>query len=282
VNQHWSWAFVLVGLTAAVAIGARRAARRRVESHAFEVLVVASWALIPYCTLAASRNQDVRYIAAAFPAFVVLLSATILAVPFRSLRRVLIGTVILASVVQTSLLTVRWRVPVVPDRVIIGAGADAAVIHFDGTPLGYNRLPGDRDDASPVLAYLTASSAHGTGEPRPLQVGVLQPHATINPNTMNYLAEARGLPFFFVDVQASPSDLPALRAGLDRFDVVLFIEPPPPSRARDPREDLLTRKSASAAVTPDMLAAFSAARRWFRLVDGQRVLVAARGPAAAD
>ncbi len=280
VTTHLSWIVALVGSACAIGVVIAWLRGRRRHPDAGPDLVRAglllSWIAIPYLSVSTSANQDQRLMAPIFPAIAVLVAGLVTSIRSDRARRAAVAALVIGGVLQLSLLTVRWDIPFAPDKITIDTPAGDAYLHLASDPVGYNRLPGGRDDASPALAHLEAATRAADGSIAPRRVGVLQPHAAINPNTLRYLAGTRDVPFTFIDVRAE-SDPAVMRAVLAELDAILYIPPPP--RPADPEADRiyqLTVLSASYVVTPEMLEQFGEHRAWFELADGRRVLVAVR------
>jgi hypothetical protein len=282
VNHHLSWVVGVVGLASVVGVAVAWLRRRggvtaRADLGRAALLVL--WVAIPYLAVSTSHNQDHRLMAPAFPAAAVLVAGAVSSIRRDQLRTAGVAVLVVGGVLQTSLLTVRWNVPILPDRIDVQVPSGRVLVPFNGDAQGYNRLPGLRDEASPVIDELEALSRLPDGSVRPRRIGVLQPHRAINPNTLKFLAGTRGDPFTFVDVRGSEAGLPALEAELGRYDMILFIPPAPrPARPAEDRMYQLTLLSASEVITPEMLDLFPAGRRTWELLDGRRLLLAARGP----
>jgi 4-amino-4-deoxy-L-arabinose transferase-like glycosyltransferase len=284
INFHLSWVFALAGVVAVavlVSVALGHEGRSRLDwSNVYRKLCLGAWFALPFAFVSTSHAQDVRFMAAAFPAFAVVLAGAITSLERPRLRSGLTGFVIVGGVLQTLLLTVSFSIPLLPDHIRVGTPAADVFIGFEGQPLGYERLPGRPDYVTPVLERLaTLQAASGGAATR---VGVLQSQEAINSNTLNFLAHVRGDAFAFIDQSNDGGNLTRLRRDLATYDFILYIPPTPEELAAARTRNFdkqpflaITAATASVYVTPKMLAMFGHMRT-FPVGDGRRVTVAER------
>lgn len=285
VNGHLSWVFALTGVGLVAWLVIRRLtggrARQITAAGVFEAACLLAWVAVPLLSVGLSHNQSARIIAPAFAAFAVLLAGMVTLIQSQHRRRAVAWLLGGAGALQTLLLTVSINVPLLPDQLTVSTYAGDAVVQFDSSQVGQNRLPTRPDFASPVLDHLERVSRED-GEVGPLRVGLLQTHRALNSNTLSFLSDARNRPFVFVELTGHGGHLEALEADLAQYDVIVFIEPV--EHLRDPtqvdrwhykRLFLLQQQSASSVVTPRLLAMFPADRERFPIGDGRTALVAA-------
>jgi 4-amino-4-deoxy-L-arabinose transferase-like glycosyltransferase len=284
VNRDLSWVVALGALVAGSAVLVQWVRRWRgrglsIAGPAFyRGVFLASWILVPYFVIGFSRNPEFRYMAGSMPAIAVLTAGLVMSIRHRLLRTSVLAVLCGACAFQVTALTTRVRIPGLPDQVSVGTPIGDAVLPLSSQSIGFARRPLREDHTTPILDYIESRSRSGSGL-QPRVIGVLQPHRSINPNTLNWLADVRDDPFTFVDERAGPG----LRERLLQRDFIVYIEPPPwaiRGRSRD-RHTLLTQRSASAVMNDELFALFQASQKSFAVPDleaGVRDLKASEAP----
>jgi 4-amino-4-deoxy-L-arabinose transferase-like glycosyltransferase len=259
LNQDLSWVLVLGALAAAAAVLVEWVRRNRGQRISipgpalYRGGFLATWIVVPYLIVGLSRNPEFRYMASSIPAIAVVTAGLVMSIRCRLLRNSITAAVCTACALQVAALTTRIDPPGLPDQLSVATPIGDAILPLSSESLGFARLPSRQDSATPILEYLESRS-HSPAGLQPRVIGVLQPHRSINPNTLNWLADERDDPFTFVDQRAGPG----LRERLLQCDFIVYIKPPPSvtqGHSRD-RGDLLTQRSASAAMNDDLFALF--------------------------
>jgi 4-amino-4-deoxy-L-arabinose transferase-like glycosyltransferase len=278
INEHLSWVFALCSLAAlGLAVAGRVAGARRMEplDPAWEwrrAVFVASWVAVPYVALATAHSQIPRYMASALPGVAVLLAWLAVTIRWVSLRRLVVTLICAGGVVQT-LLTILPPISGLPDRIVVATPYGYAVLPVDAATVGHERRPEPTDDATPIIAYLETESRGARG-PAIRNVGIVQEHPIVNPNTFSYLAHLRGDHLTFSDPPADRAHVDQLRTELNRYDCVLYIRP---LRAQtSQRLTFVNQHTASRVLGDELFILFPRAAKAFPLVDGQQVWVLRR------
>jgi 4-amino-4-deoxy-L-arabinose transferase-like glycosyltransferase len=280
INNHLSCLFALCGLAAFALVvagwsaGARWMAPRALARDLPRAAFVGSWIAVPYVAVATAHNHDPRFVASAMPGVAVLLACLAISIRWISLRR-LVGTAICAGGVIQTLLTILPPIRGLPDHIVVATPFGDVVLPVDAAKVGYSRRPESTDDATPIIAYLEAESRGGR-ELAIRNVGIVQAHPRINPNTFSYLAHLRGDPFTFSNPPADHAHVDQLRAELNRYDFVLYIRPPRDPSSRHGKLALLNEHTASTVLGDKLFILFPRAAKAFPLVDGQQAWVLRR------
>jgi 4-amino-4-deoxy-L-arabinose transferase-like glycosyltransferase len=280
INNDLSWVFALGGLAALGLVvagwvaGARRMELRGPPRDWRRAAFVASWIAVPYVAVAASHNHDPRFVASAMPGVAVLLACLAVSIRWIWLRRLVVTAICAGGIAQT-LLTMLPPISGLPDRIVVATPCGPAVFAVDAANVGYSRRPEPTDDATPIIAYLEAESRLDRGLAT-RNVGIVQEHPRINPNTFSYLAHLRGDPFTFSDPPADHAHLDQLRGELNRYDFVLYIRPPRSQSSRHGNLDSFNQHTASAAFGDKLFILFPRAAKRFPLIDGQQAWVLTR------
>lgn len=223
-----SWLYVLVPLIALTSlfVAKVRASQGNIvwPAAALKIAVLGSWFVIPTLYVTLSRDQDVRFLAPAIPGFALLSAAAIARVPQRAVRRPLVmGTVVLGALQWFAIL---FTVPLLPNQIAIKGLPKGyyANIWWQGTPdRAYNHALSADWHVDDILTYFATQNATPQGI-KPLKIGLLEAHPIFNPNTLGFFADARNMPFTFVDVTLDPAhpDLPS--PELRTCDYVLLLQ----------------------------------------------------------
>jgi hypothetical protein len=278
INEHLSWVFALCSLAAlGLAVAGWVAGARRMEplDPAWDwrrTVFVVSWVAVPYVAVATAHSQSPRFMASALPGVAVLLACLAVTIRWISLRRLVVTLICAGGVVQT-LLTILPPISGLPDRIVVATPYGYAVLPVDAATVGHERRPEPTDDATPILAYLETESRGARG-PAIRNVGIVQEHPSVNPNTFSYLAHLRGDHLTFSDPLADRAHVDQLRAELDRYDCVLYIRP---LRAQtSQRLTFVNQHTASTVLGDQLFILFPRGAKAFPLVDGQQVWVLRR------
>jgi 4-amino-4-deoxy-L-arabinose transferase-like glycosyltransferase len=280
INHSLSWVFALCGLAALVlvvanwAAGARWMAPLDLARDLRRTVFLGSWIAAPYVAVATAHNQDPRFVASAMPGVAVLLACLTISIRWTVPRRLLVTAICASAFVQT-LLTILPPISGLPDHIAVAMPFGYAVLPVDAAIVGYSRRPEPTDDATPIVAYLEAESRSGGG-PAIRNVGIVQEHPSVNPNTFSYLAHLRGDPFTFNDPPADPAHVDQLRAELSRYDFVLYIRPPRDQSSSHDNAALVNQHTASTVLGDKLFSLFPRPAKMFPLVDGQQVWVLRR------
>lgn len=168
------------------------------------VIVPLVWFMVPFWYVGLSHNHDIRFLAPTVPAIAILMAVTLLRVPRPRPRRVLLACVVLLGVTQW--FAYLFTVPGLPDMVVVRNSVAPAIFWLQGpNGLSYNHAPSGDWQVDEVLTWLARENPTPQGV-RPLTIGVLDADIAFNPNTLRYYANARRLPFTFMDVRLDPAD----------------------------------------------------------------------------
>jgi Dolichyl-phosphate-mannose-protein mannosyltransferase len=229
VNTGVLLPYALVGVAAVLALLVHRMLFRplgRSRSGTLRLIEGAAllglWAIVPYASVATSRNQDVRLMAAAMPALGIGIAALVAHVRPIAIRVPLMAVVAIAGIFATIAHT--W--PIAPfgssTQIAFTTRVGVASYPLASQPINYEQLPNPMDPMAAVMAYLAGLESSRTGS-APLTVGVLESHPFINPNTLQYLIDrgGYGLNIRYVRYANPPQLLSSLRA----CDVILYVPP---------------------------------------------------------
>jgi hypothetical protein len=277
INHDLSWVFALCGLAALGLVvagrvaGARGMARPDLARDLRRTAIVGSWIAVPYVAVAAAHNQDPRFVASAMPGVAVLLACLAVFIRWIWLRRLVVTAICAGGIAQT-LLTMLPPISGLPDHIVFPTPLGYATLPVDAATVSYSRRPEPIDDATPIIAYLETESRGARG-PAIRNVGIVQEHPSVNPNTFSYLAHLRGDPFTFSDPPADRAHLDQLRAELNRYDCVLYIRPPRDQSSKRDNPALVNQHRASTVLGDQLFILFPRAAKMFPLIDGQQVWV---------
>jgi hypothetical protein len=270
--------YALVAVAAAIALFVQRLlSRRRHEKrpsagHRFySAAVVSLWVLIPYVSIATSRNQDVRQMAAAMPAMAVGIAALVSHIRPMRVRVPLTTAAAVAGVFTTVSLTWPVTLPGSPKEIAFATPAGVASYPLASQPVGYEHAPDPSDPMNDIMRYLGALE-NSRPSSKPLVVGVLESNPFIASGTLSYLNEMGGYGLKFKDVfYVSNSQL---LSSLRACDVILYVPPTSVDRSvlaeyfgtyAAGRIMLVNQSFATDHMTPELLAFFNGPPRWFPL-----------------
>jgi hypothetical protein len=245
--------------------------RRLKRQDLARIALPVSWFGVAFVVVAASHNQDIRFLAPGIPGLAVLAAGAVAAVTPRLLRLALLG-------LATGALTWQFVTYVTPFPSAGSASIEAGpasfrlTLHMDGSPLAYERRPGVPDYATPVIRKLMTVreqlTPHGY-----LPVCILETQEVINGNTIGFVAETLGVPVLLTDLSYLPRVSPnVLAIDLSGCQSALYI----PGHVGSGRSGVLNQASAAAQMTPAELAQFKRAGGSLPVGDGLRVQVLER------
>jgi hypothetical protein len=271
VDFNLSWVILLLGLVAVALDWPRLVGlfRRPVRpAPLWGLAFLLAWVLIPYLSVALAHNQDVRLMAAAFPGVAVLVAGAVSFVRWPAVKWALAGAAVLVLVYQS----VNHVTDITPSGVTearVELGEYPQVVQLDTAPIGYEQLPGP-DLTTPMLDYMeqvSAASPGGLAQPR--TVCLLESEATVNSNTLGFLAAARETPFGFADVVLNPEGMAGLEGTLKGCDFAIYIPQPKVSVAgSESRLAIVNSPYAAQHMTPALFALFDGPSRSFRVFSG--------------
>lgn len=233
---------------ALVAVGTLLALQRKTRAwdrqRLIRVALPLSWFAVSFVTLAASHNQDIRYLAPGVPGLAVLAGGMIAALRPPLLRAAILVVVALPLSWQFLSYVAPFSAAGVAE-LAVGPPSFRLSAPLDGRTLDYARRYGTRDYATPIVQQLAAAGRR-LGTPRSLTVCLLESQQVVNGNTLGYVAESRGQSLSFIDLSYIPRMSPrALTAALGACPVALLIR----SRFGVGRIAVLNRSSAAARMT---------------------------------
>jgi hypothetical protein len=245
----------------------RRPKRRTVACIALPV----SWFGVAYVVVAASHNQDIRFLAPGLPGIAVLAAGAVAAVGPRMLRLAVLGLTVAALTWQFVTYVAPFPSPG-SASIEAGPASFPLTLPMDGSTLGYERRQGVPDYATPVVRKLMnvreRLTPHGS-----LGVCILETQEVINGNTVGFVAETLGAPLVITDLSYLPRVSPrVLSAALSGCQSALYI----PGHGGTDRADILNQSSAAAQITPAELAQFKRAGGSLAVGDGLHVQVLER------
>jgi len=264
-------------------IGALFAIPRALHRHTnrsdlIRIAIPMSWLAVPFAVVAASHNQDVRYVAPGVTGLAILAAALITAVRPRVLSLCIMAVATVALVCQFT----SYVIPQTDASISAGTGGFALVIGppsfqlvipFGGAGLAYVSPPGIPNYAAPIVQVLHDYQER-TDAASPLDVCFLETQAVVNGNTIGYVAESSGVSLAFTDMSYIPQmSAQALAAELSACPVALYI----PGDSGQGRVALLNSVSGAARITASEIAGFDGPRPVLPVGDGLSVEVLEHG-----
>jgi hypothetical protein len=269
---------ILVLIVAAVLAAPRAIHRHLTRSALVRVAIPLSWLAVPFAVVAASHNQDVRYVAPGMTGLAILAGGLITAVRPRLLSQLVMAVAAVALVCQYT----SYVIPQTDASISSGTGGFSVVIGpqpldltipFGDAGLVYTSPPGIPNYAAPIVNALHEYQER-TAPTSPLDVCFLETQAVINGNTIGYVAESSGVSLTFTDLSYIPQvSAQALASDLSACPVALYI----PGDSGQGRVALLNSASGAARITASDIAGFNGPRPVLPVGDGLTVEILEHG-----